>query len=114
MALLKRYNVNFTNVANDELEQILVYIRSEYQDEISAAKIFNRLTNDALSLDFMPEAYSLVDNKVARRLGIRRKVSGSYSIIYIIRDDEVAILHFYSNVMDIDARLSNLDELFGK
>lgn len=47
-------------------------------------------------------------------MGIRRKVSGAYSIIYAVRGDEVVVLHFYGNAMDINSRLNDPGNLFGE
>ena len=114
MASLRRHKVRLTTIANTELDEILAYILDKFHDEINGVKLFDRLVDDALSLDFMPEAYRLVDAPVARKMGIRRKVSGAYSIIYAVRGDEVVVLHFYGNAMDINSRLNDPVNLFGE
>lgn len=45
---------------------------------------------------------------------IANTVSGAYSIIYAVRGDEVVVLHFYGNAMDINSRLNDPGNLFGE
>lgn len=110
----KIYNIVITPMAAKDLNDTYDYIAAEYGDRMNASKIYASIVRDINKLDTFPEMYALVGAAKARKLGVRRKVSGSRSIIYVIHKSDVMILHVYSNSMDIDARLSNLDELFGK
>lgn len=62
----------------------------------------------------LEEALEDVNTEPGRRFGFRRKISRKYSIIYTADDSVVTVWRIYNNTTDLERKLADVDELFGK
>ena len=84
------YQVNITNEALKDLNDIYNYIAYELYSIDSAQKTFEHLSQKILSLNYFPYRYK---KNFKPNINLRRITINHYSIIYYIKKREVIILN---------------------
>lgn len=75
----------------------------------NANKKIIKLAKRIQSLELFPEGIKLVDVDCARGLGIRRVTIGKFSIMFVVRKNEVYVFAIWWATSDIDAKLRSID-----
>lgn len=87
------YQVNITNEALKDLNDIYNYIAYELYSIDSAQKTFEHLSQKILSLNYFPYRYPIFKKNFKSNIDLRKITINHYSIIYYIRKREVMILN---------------------
>jgi plasmid stabilization system protein ParE len=83
---MKKYKVEITNEAINDLERIYVYIATSLLSPDIASGQYERITQNILKLATMPERYRLIELEPERSRGLRIMPVDNYSIIYLVKD----------------------------
>ncbi|MCL2771824.1 MAG: type II toxin-antitoxin system RelE/ParE family toxin [Oscillospiraceae bacterium] len=97
-----KYTVNISLAANNDLDEIFSYIANTLYAEQSAAKLMREIQDMILSLNEMPERFSLsLDSALASR-GYRRATVKKYVILYTIdkKNKIVNVMRVFHGSMD--------------
>lgn len=87
--MIKRYHIIYEESAYSDLKEI--------EDSYNCKeKIINKIEKDIKSLEYMPRTTKTLISSKDRYGEYRRKISGKYSIIYKIVDDEIIILRIFN------------------
>lgn len=113
MASINKYKVVVTERALADINGTYYFIVNKWGDEHNAATVYDYITDAVMSLAIFPKRIKLVDIEPARSSGVRRLVAGKYSIIYTVHNDQVLVWRVFSNMLDIDAALSDMAQIFG-
>lgn len=102
MKIMKFYNIEFTQVFVDKVNEISDYIYRFYFNKESSLKVYNNIYKEVFWLRILPHRYP-VFNKIYRVLNISKK----YKVIFKIdeENEKVVILRIYS-------RFENLEEKY--
>ena len=87
---MKRYEVEITDVALKDMEELYHHIAFILLSPENAMGQYNRIANAILKLDMMPERYRVIDE---------------YSIFYKIQKDKVIVTNILYSASDIEDRL---------
>lgn len=89
---MNKYKVNLTSQFIEELDKILYF--SLYSQK-TVKKLYDKIKNSVLSLDFSPERYFRISNmKKYKNLNIRRLPIDNYIIIYEVNNNTRSSLYF--------------------
>ena len=93
--------VVITGRAERDLTSILSYIAED--SPIQAVMMVDRLERAAMNLSETASSFQRLDHPEYPEL--RRRVVGSYNIVYAIDDDTVEVLHFAHAARNLDTLL---------
>lgn len=102
--LWKKYSVQITKAALDDIESIYIYIAEKLLSPENAIRQYNRLKEAILKLDTFPERYNILNIGSELHHQIRRMPVDNYSAFYIVKDNTVVIidvLYSSSNIENI-------------
>ena len=102
---MERYKVEITERALRDMEEIYSYIARELGAPETALRLFDRLTEAALSLEYFPARMALVPFEPERSAGLRRLNVERYAIFYLIDDSNVVVTNVLYGRSDIETRL---------
>lgn len=85
----KKYKVELTTLAQEQILQIAEYIRYKLQAPDAAKYTVDCLETEISKLDTMPERIVLVDREPWHSRGGRKYVIGNYIAYFIIVQDEI-------------------------
>lgn len=102
---MKKYIVNITNKALDDMKQIYHYIAVNLQSPDTALKQYDRIVNGIEKLDVFPERNRLIEFDFGNALEIRQLLVDNYSIFYTIKDDCVYVIRVLYSSSDLSRRL---------
>lgn len=80
----KRYRVELTTLAREQILQIAQYIKDELQAPETAEKLVDFLETEIAKLDTMPERAVLVDEEPWRSRGVHKYIMGHYIAYFIV------------------------------
>ncbi len=103
---MKHYEINITNEALQDMNQIYNYIAYSLNSPINAYKQYNRIAKQILKLELFPNKF--VEFEYASNKFLHRMVVDNYSIFYHIGDNVVTITNVLYNGSDIQTKLKNL------
>jgi len=89
----KKYKINITNLAQDDLEHIYYYIASDNKSK--ASQFILELEKKIYSLEVFPERNALIPENEFINSDYRHLIHGKYRIIYRIADSNVYILRIF-------------------
>ena len=101
---MKKYSVQLTKTALDDIESIYIYIAEKLLSPENAIRQYNRLKEAILKLDTFPERYNILDLGSELRHLVRRMPVDNYSVFYIVKDNTVVIidvLYSSSNIENV-------------
>ena len=101
------YEVQVSEQADNDLRGIFEYIAFELQSPKNASGQINRLEEQILSLDVMPERYRKYEKEPWKSRGLRVLPVDNYVVLYIPDSDKkvVTILRVMYAGRDIDNQL---------
>ena len=86
----KKYKVNISRNAQNDLEQIFFYIAEDSID--NAKKFILELEKKIYSLDTFPERFALIPENIFFGTSYRHITHKKYRLIYKINNDAISIL----------------------
>jgi len=103
---MKKWDVQLSEPAENDLDDIYKYIEGVLMEPIVAWKQIERIRNVVLSLDQMPERGSLYPDEPWKSRGLRRLFADNYCILYEINEatdtvDVIAILYSKRKIDDV-------------
>lgn len=107
---MKRYVVEITDEALTDMEQIYNHIAYELQAPENAMGQYNRIADEILKLDILPERFCMMDSEPEHSRELRRMPVGNYSVFYVIRENRVIVTDVLYSASDIERRLKGLCE----
>lgn len=102
---MKKYKIEITPLAYQELEDIYNYIANNLQALQTALEQYSRISKAIFDLDTFPERYTLVDFEPEHSMGIHRMSVDNYSVFYIIIKDRVKVINVLYSASNIEERL---------
>ena len=107
---MKRYVVEITDEALTDMEQIYNHIAYELRAPENAMGQYNRIADEILKLDILPERFCMMDSEPEHSRELRRMPVGNYSVFYVIRENRVIVTDVLYSASDIEKRLKGLCE----
>ena len=107
---MKRYMVEITDEALTDMEQLYNHIAYVLQAPENAMGQYNRIADEILKLDILPERFRIMDSKPEHSRGLRRMPVDNYSVFYVIRENRVIVTDVLYSASDIERRLKGLCE----
>lgn len=102
---MKEYSVVISHDAFLDLQSIYEYIRYSLLSPDTAQNIYERITNQILILNQMPERFKLLETEIENKRGIHRMNLDNYAVFYIIKDQTVIVTNVLYGSSDIIQRL---------
>ena len=104
------YEVTLTPEAKHDLREIYRYIAVELQSEKNANGQLNRLEENILKLDEMPERFRVYDREPWRSRNLRVMPVDHYLVFYIpdYQSQIVTVVRVMYGGRDIEAQLGNM------
>lgn len=102
---MERYRVQLSEGAEQDLLEISDHIAIKLQSPFNAKKQIQRLMVEILSLDTLPERYSVIDTEPWQTRGLRHMPVDNYTVFYIVRDKQVIVTDVLYSASDLLARL---------
>ena len=107
---MKRYVVEITDEALTDMEQLYNHIAYVLQAPENAMGQYNRIADEILKLDILPERFRIMDSEPEHSRGLRRMPVDNYSVFYVIRENRVIVTDVLYSASDIERRLKGLCE----
>ena len=105
---MEQYKVEITKEALQDMEDIYNYIATALLSPENAIGQYNRIADEILSLDSLPERYRIMESEPEKRMELRRMSVDNYSVFYTIREDKVIVTDVLYTASDIEARLRGM------
>ena len=101
------YEVELSEQADSDLRGIFEYIAFELQSPENASGQLDRLEEQILSLDTMPERYRKYEKEPWKSRGLHIVPVDNYCVLYIVNNDDrtVSIMRVMYGGRDIDVQL---------
>jgi len=103
---LKIYNIEITNKAYDDMDQIYLHIANNLLEPIAAVNKYDKIADAILTLDTMPDRIKIMDSEPARTRGLRPLLVDNYTVLFTIDSDTVYVVRVLYSSSDISARLA--------
>ena len=96
------YNLTITELAQNDLDEIVKYILNEYSNEIAAVTFLEEVEKCYSFLQNNPRIYGTCLNNRLEKEGYRRAPIKNYLLIYKINDitKTVTIMRFFYSAQD--------------
>ena len=79
---MKKYNIEYSKEAKEDLIEIKSYIKYNLQESNIAQKLISKIIKEINNLESNPEIYTIIDDDIIRKLNIRKFIVDNY-IIFI-------------------------------
>ena len=89
---MKKYNIEYSMEAKQDLIDIKRYIKYNLQEPNTAQKLITKIKREIDSLKDNPEIYSVIDDDIIKRFKIRKLVVDNYIVFYRINDENIQIV----------------------
>jgi len=103
---LKLYNIEITNKAYKDMDQIYTYICEILLEPVIAANKYDKIADAIMTLDTMPDRIKIMDSEPAHTLGLRPLIVDNYTVFFTIDSDTVFVVRVLYSASDISARLA--------
>lgn len=100
---MKRYEVQLTAPAEEDMRAIYRYIAEELLNPPAAERVFNRIAQAILSLEDTPERYAALrwdGEAVLRKLPVQ-----NYLVIFTVTEKAAVVLRVLYGASDIEKKL---------
>lgn len=101
-----KYDVEITDAASKDMDEIYDYIRFTFKAPDSAAAQYDRIANEILSLEEMPLRFGIPQFEPCISAQLHRMLVDHYSVFYLVRDENVIVTDVLYSASDLSARLS--------
>ena len=96
------YQVQITDKALVDMEEIYTYIAEQLQAMENAIEQYNRIAN---AIEKFPERIRLMESEPEHTIGLRQLIVDNYSAFYFIEEDRVIVTRVLYSASDISKRL---------
>ena len=107
---MERYHVKITDAALADMDDIYSYITQKLGSAINAGRQYDRIAQEILELEQMPERFPVMGDPLGDEFGLRRMPVDNYSVFYVVRGGEVIVTDVLYSASDIEARLAERHE----
>ncbi|MDO4469933.1 MAG: type II toxin-antitoxin system RelE/ParE family toxin [Bacillota bacterium] len=102
---MKRYTVEITNEALENMEQLYNYIAYVLQSPENAMAQYNRIAEAILRLETLAERIKIMESEPEHSREMRKLLVDNYSVFYVIREEKVIVTNILYSASDIERRL---------
>ena len=102
---MKKYTVEITEEALSDMEQLYNHIAYVLLAPENAIGQYNRIADEILKLDVLPERFRIMDSEPEHSKEIRRMLIDNYSVFYVIEEERVIVTDVLYSASDIEERL---------
>lgn len=102
---MKRYKIEITDLAEEDLENAGDYIAFELGNPSAAQNTINGIREQINSLIHYPERNELDEDEILAELGVRKDYYKNYKIYYVILADTIYIVRILHMLVDSRAWL---------
>ena len=102
---MRRYTVEITDEALADMERLYNHIALKLLAPENAMGQYNRIADEILKLDSLPERFKIIDSEPEHTMEIRRMPVDNYSVFYVIKGDRVIVTDVLYSASDISKRL---------
>ena len=89
---MKKYNIEYSKEAKEDLIKIKQYIKYNLQESETANKLISKIRKSIKTLNDNPEIYAIIDDEIIRKLEIRKLIVDNYIVFYRIKNDSIEIV----------------------
>ena len=100
-----KYVVDITDSALEDMDAIYDYIRITFSDPMSAAKQYDRIADEILTLEDMPLRFGVPQFEPCISAQLHRMLVDNYSVFYLVRGGTVTVTDVLYSASDLEARL---------
>ena len=87
----KKYRVELTTLAQQQIIQIASYITNELQAPYAATRLVNKLEAEIAKLDTMPERIILIDEEPWRSKGVHKYIIDEHIVYFIVLEPDYRV-----------------------
>ena len=84
----KKYNVELSMQAKEDLKNIVLYIKNELKEPTIAKRYAKLIKHEIKSLEYLPQKNSPIDEDILKDLNIRKLIIKNYIAFYRINESE--------------------------
>jgi plasmid stabilization system protein ParE len=103
---MKRYSVQITDKALEDMEEIYTYIAEQLQAPENAMGQYNRIAEAIQKLNVFPERVRIMASEPEHTMGLRPLSIDNFSAFYVIEGDKVIVTRVLYSASDISKKLS--------
>ena len=89
---MKKYNIEYSKEAKEDLIRIKQYIKYNLQEPETANKLISKIRKSIKNLNDNPEIYAIIDDEIIRKLEIRKLIVDNYIVFYRIKNISIEIV----------------------
>lgn len=105
---MKKYNVQVTDSALKDMDEIYDYISNELLSPETAMEQYNRIADAILTLDEMPERFTILSYEPFLSRKLYHMNVDNYVVFYVILDDNVIVTDVLYGASDLIERIKGL------
>ena len=89
---MKKYNIEYSKEAKEDLIRIKQYIKYNLQEPETPNKLISKIRISIKNLKDNPEIHVIIDDDIIRKLEIRKLIVENYIVFYRIKNDSIEIV----------------------
>ena len=89
---MKKYNIEYSLDAKQDLIEIKQYIKYNLQGPEIAQKLILKIRKEISTLKNNPEIYTIIDDDIIKKLEIRKLMIDNYIVFYRIKNNNIQIV----------------------
>ena len=89
---MKKYNIEYSKEAKEDLIGIKQYIKYNLQEPELANKLMSKIRMSIKTLKDNLEIYAIIDDDIIRKLERRKLIVNNYIVFYRIKNDSIEIV----------------------
>ena len=89
---LKKYNIEYSKDARQDLINIKKYIKYNLQEHNIAQKLIMKIKSEVEKLRNNPKIYTIIDDDIIKKLEIRKIIIDNYIVFYRINNESIQIV----------------------
>lgn len=102
---MRQYNVQITDEALEDMEQLYNYIAYVLVSPENAMGQYNRIADAILTLVAFPDRFHIMNSEPEHSKEIRRMLVDNYSVFFVIQEDKVVVTDVLYSASDIETWL---------
>lgn len=109
---MKKFQVQIAQSAKRDLKDIVSYICFQLQEQSTAKKLHQKIKEQILELDHMPERYPLWEDEPWHSRGLRKLLVKNYYVFYLVdhAQDCVRVVRVMYAGRDVTTQLQEMDQ----
>ena len=104
---MEKFTVKITESALADMDEIYNYIATTLCAPATAAKKYNRIADEILTLSEWPYRYGIPSIRICEELKLHRMLVDNFSVFYLIRDPDVIVTDVLYSASDLSNRLND-------